>query len=479
MQTLSISDGTTTISLISTTSLHLAANGWPLQVAPPIISDLGGRGPYDDVSEQITVTAQGSNAIPDLREIVQLLDQARRWARGEDVTCVKLRIRIDNSSLGSGVVLEAALLGPDGGGAGLSADWADLLIINEISSITLSMRRRGLWISSAAATTATASAVAARTTTAFTLASHPVPSPIEVSLTPVTGPEARVRGLLLMHQATADLVTIGASTFGSLTTTDGAFTTGTTVIFTALPPGMGMGTLAPGTYAFPSALNINFLRFTSAGSPGFNVIVDNNQITLTLGAPLAGGFDLYLTIATALVSSSDEPWILRVTLLGPSGTTWEVQGPPVPIELVSPSTEQVYVVHMGYFPLRGSFSRITLSVSRGSAPVGDLIDIAALYAFYPKQYNAAIYLDGSMATYSADGLVTYHRPTIMPRPTADIRTSADVLRYPATLAYGDLAIHQAPNTGTIYGTFISSSIQYVAVTQNWSVRRRSAYVVPQ
>jgi hypothetical protein len=67
MQTLSISDGTTTISLISTTSLHLAANGWPLQVAPPIISDLGGRGPYDDVTEQITVTAQGSSAIPDLR----------------------------------------------------------------------------------------------------------------------------------------------------------------------------------------------------------------------------------------------------------------------------------------------------------------------------------------------------------------------------------------------------------------------------
>jgi hypothetical protein len=84
-----------------------------------------------------------------------------------------------------------------------------------------------------------------------------------------------------------------------------------------------------------------------------------------------------------------------------------------------------------------------------------------------------------MKSYSTDGLVTYHRPTVTPRPTADIRTSADALRYPATLAYGDLAIHQAPNTGTIYGTFISSSIQYVAVTQTWSVRRRSAYVVPQ
>ena len=478
MHTLSISDGTTTISLISTTSLHLAANGWPLQVAPPIISDLGGRGPYDDVSEQITITAQGNTAIPDLREIVRLLDQARRWARGEDVACVKLRLRIDNSTLSSGVVLEAALLGPDGGGAGLSADWADLLIINEISSITLSMRRRGLWISSAAATTATASAVAARTTTAFTLATHPVPSPIEVALTPVVGPEPRVRGLLLMHQSTADLVTIDASTFipggGTVSVSDGDWTTGDTSIFTALPPGMGMGTLPPGTYAYPSALNINYLRFTSTAA-----VVDNATIDLTLGSTLAGGFDLYLTVATSLVSTSTEPWVLQVTLLGPSGTTWEVEGPPVPIELVSPSTEQVYVVHMGYFPLRGSFSRITLSVSRGTAPIGNLIDIAALSAFYPRQYNSAVYLDGSMATYSADALVTYHRPTVTPRPTADIRTSADALRYPATLAYGDLAIHQAPNTGTIYGTFISSSIQYVAVTQNWSVRRRSAYVVPQ
>jgi hypothetical protein len=409
---------------------------------------------------------------------VRLLDQARRWARGEDVACVKLRIRIDNSTLGSGVVLEAALLGPDGGGAGLSADWADLLIINEISSITLAMRRRGLWISSAAATTATASAVAARTTTAFTLASLPAPSPIEVSLTPVVGPEARVRGLLLMHQSTADLVTIDASTFipggGTVSVSDGAWTIGDTSIFTALPPGMGMGTLPPGTYAYPPALNINYLRFTSTAA-----VVDNATIGLTLGSPLAGDFDLYLTVATSLVSTSGEPWVLQVTLLGPSGTTWEVQGPPVPIEIVSPTTEQVYVVHMGFFPLRGSFSRIRLSVSRGTAPVGELIDIAALYAFYPRQYNAAIYLDGSMATYSADALVTYHRPTVTPRPTADIRTSGDALRYPATLAYGDLAIHQAPNTGTIHGTFISSSIQYVAVTQNWSVRRRSAYVVPQ
>jgi len=478
MQALTITDGTTTINLISTTSLHLAANGWRLQVAPPIISDLGGRGPYDDVTEQITITAQGSNAIPDLRDIVRLLDQARRWARGEDVACVRLRLRIDNSSLASGVVLDAALLGPDGGGAGLSADWADLLIINEISSITLSMRRRGLWISSAAATTASASAVAARTTTAFTLATHPVPSPIEVSLTPVAGPEARVRGLLLMHQSTTDLVTIDASTFipggGTVSVSDGAWTIGDTSIYTALPPGMGMGTLPPGTYAYPSALNINYLRFTSTAA-----VVDNANIGLTLGSPLAGGFDLYLTVATSLVSTSGEPWVLRVTLRGPAGTTWEVQGPPVPIEIVSPTEEQVYVVHMGYFPLRGSFDDIEIIVSRGTAPVGELIDIAALYAFYPKQYNSAVYLDGSMATYSADALVTYHRPMVTPRPTADIRTSADALRYPATLTYGDIAIHQAPNTGTIYGTFISSSIQYVAVTQNWSVRRRSAYVVPQ
>jgi hypothetical protein len=68
---------------------------------------------------------------------------------------------------------------------------------------------------------------------------------------------------------------------------------------------------------------------------------------------------------------------------------------------------------------------------------------------------------------------------VTPRPTADIRTSGDALQYPATLAYGDLAVHQQPATGSIYGTFISSSIQYVAVTQDWSVRRRVAYVVPE
>jgi hypothetical protein len=473
MQTLSISDGTTTVNLISGNALYLAAGGWPLAVSPPQISDLGGRGPYDDVTETITVTATGANAIPDLRNTLRLLDQARRWARGEDVTAVTLRIRIDGSTLTAGVVLHAAILGPDGGGGGLPADWADLLLINEISAITIAFRRRGLWLNPTS-TAVTASNVAARTTTAFALGSHHTPSPIEVALTPVTGPEPRVRGLLLMHAATADLVTIDASTFGAATGTDGDFTTGTTAIYTALPPGMAMGTVAIGTYAFPPGISINFLRFTQTSAS-----VASDSTTLTLGTPLAGGFDLYLTIATALVSTSTEPWTLQVTMLGPSGTTWEVEGPPVPIEIAAISTEQVYVVHMGYFPLRGNFTRIRLTISRGTSTIGDIIDIAALYAFYPRQYNAAIYLDGYTTGYSGDSVVTYHRPTVTPRPTADIRTSADALQYPATLAYGDLAVHQAPATGSIYGTFISSSIQYVAVTQNWSVRRRAAYVVPE
>lgn len=473
MHTLQISDGTTTVSLISGSALYLAASGWPLAVAPPQVSDLGGRGPYDDVTETITVTATGANAIPDLRSILQLLDQARRWARGEDVTAVTLRIRIDGSTLTAGVVLHAAILGPEGGGGGLPADWADLLLINEISSITIGFRRRGLWLNPTS-TAVTASNVAARTTTAFALGSHHTPSPVEVALTPITGPEPRVRGLLLMHAATADLVTIDASTFGVNNTSDGDFTTGTTAIYTALPPGMAMGTVAIGTYAFPPALAINFLRFTQTATS-----VSGSTHTLALSSPLAGGFDLYLTIATALVSSSVEPWTLQITMRGPSGTTWQVEGPPVPIEIAAISTEQVYVVHMGYFPLRGNFSEMTLTISRGTSTIGDLIDIAALYAFYPRQYNAAIYVDGYTTGYSGDSVVTYHRPTVTPRPTADIRTSADALQYPATLAYGDLAVHQAPATTNIYGTFISSSIQYVAVTQNWSVRRRATYVVPE
>jgi len=473
MQTLQISDGTTTVSLISGSALYLAASGWSLGVAPPQVSDLGGRGPYDDITESITVTATGANAIPDLRSILRLLDQARRWARGEDVAAVTLRMRIDGSTLAAGVVLHAAILGPEGGGGGLPSDWADLLLINEISAITIAFRRRGLWLNPTS-TAVTASSVAARTTTTFAIGSHHTPSPIEVALTPVIGPEPRVRGLLLMHAASTDLVTIDASTFGSSTGTSGNFTTGTTAIYAALPPGMAMGTVSLGTYAFPPALSINFLRYTQNSTS-----VASDSTTLTLGSSLAGNFDLYLTIATALVSTSTEPWTLQVTMLGPSGTTWEVEGPPVPIEIAATSTEQVYIVHMGYFPLRGSFTRVRLTISRGTSTIGDLIDIAALYAFYPKQYNAAIYLDGYTTGYSGDSVVMHHRPTVMPRPTADIRTSADALQYPATLAYGDLAVHQEPGTSNIYGTFISSSIQYVVVTQNLSVRRRTAYVVPE
>jgi hypothetical protein len=279
-----------------------------------------------------------------------------------------------------------------------------------------------------------------------------------------------------MHQDTTDLRVFSASLFGAVTVAGGVFTTGDTSIFTTLPPGMGMGTLPPGTYAFPPALNINYLRFTSTAA----VVNDaTTNLGLALVNSLMGGFDVYLTIATALVSSSTEPWVLQIRMLGPSTAPIIVEGPPVSIEFSPSSTDQVYVVHMGYFMQRGRFHDVQLSVSRGSAPIGDFIDIAAVYVYYPRQYNAAIYLDANVQSYSTDALVTYHRPTVAPNPSADVRSPGDVLRSAANVAYGDLSIHQAPNTGTIYGTFISSSIQYVAVTQNWSVQRRSAYVLPQ
>ena len=99
--TLKITDGTTTADLTDQTNYQLVDGGWAPSVAPLRKSTLGGSGPYEDVIEEIVVNVHGTTAatcLANLAKLSQLLDQAERWSRGENISPVKLQCQPWGSS---------------------------------------------------------------------------------------------------------------------------------------------------------------------------------------------------------------------------------------------------------------------------------------------------------------------------------------------------------------------------------------------
>src|SRR3990170_3534484 len=93
-----ITDGTTTVTIADgaggATNYKFAYGTWAPAVAPLRRSQLGGRGPYGDVIEEMQLHITGStvpNALANLATLAQLLDQAERWSRGENVSAVLIK----------------------------------------------------------------------------------------------------------------------------------------------------------------------------------------------------------------------------------------------------------------------------------------------------------------------------------------------------------------------------------------------------
>src|SRR4051812_30642710 len=94
-----LTDGTTTVTFSDgangSTNYPPQAGGWAPNVAALNQSLLGGRGPYTDVVEEITINVRGATAAlcySNLDALVRLLDQADRWwLRAENISPVLLK----------------------------------------------------------------------------------------------------------------------------------------------------------------------------------------------------------------------------------------------------------------------------------------------------------------------------------------------------------------------------------------------------
>jgi hypothetical protein len=156
---LAFTDGTTTCTFHDgangATNYRVDDGGWAIGVANARRAQLGGRGPYDDVAEEMTLTVVGSTAqvaIDNLETLNNLMDQAGRWSRGENVSAVLVKYSPYGSTTSSAASpLQAAVLegvvapGAKFPTAGIFKGTAGY----QIAGVRLRFRRRGLWLSSA------------------------------------------------------------------------------------------------------------------------------------------------------------------------------------------------------------------------------------------------------------------------------------------------------------------------------------------
>lgn len=140
---LKISDGTTTVDFITSTSGY-AVSRWNPAVAKRRTALLGGRGPYEDVAEEMEITIHGADPLGKLATLQALLDQAMRWHKGEPVDAV----RIEYQPTATSPELKATILGPDGNRPmiELPRNFPDTPAYQYMDPIKLSFRRLGMWL---------------------------------------------------------------------------------------------------------------------------------------------------------------------------------------------------------------------------------------------------------------------------------------------------------------------------------------------
>ena len=126
--------------------------GWAPRVAKRRRSLMGGRGPYEDVVENIPVRVFGTTAalcLAAVQDIVEALDQASVWARGGNASAVLVKYLPDGTSLGT--ALEAACLGtPDSAPSMVNfTPEYDTTLAEFQLFITIPLVRRGAWLGAA------------------------------------------------------------------------------------------------------------------------------------------------------------------------------------------------------------------------------------------------------------------------------------------------------------------------------------------
>ena len=154
-QILKISDGTTTVDFVTSTSGY-AVTRWEPAVAKRRSTMLGGRGPYEDVIEVMEITIHGTAALDRLQTLQKLFEQSTRWERGESVSAVLLHYQPESTSQ----EWKATITGADGNEPmiRLPENFVMSPVFDYIDPVRLRFRRHGLWLGESVTSTSSAAA---------------------------------------------------------------------------------------------------------------------------------------------------------------------------------------------------------------------------------------------------------------------------------------------------------------------------------
>lgn len=199
--------GTSTITIADgsdgSTYYRLAYGKWAPRIARLRTDTLGGRGPYTDETEEMILNIHGAtaaDAYAKLQTLIQVIDQVKRWKRGETgATAVVLKYSPANATISSAASpLQATLLDGD---LVLPGDFnaGDPVIVG----IRLTVKRLGEWLHTtdthASAATTNGDVASIAMTGAL---NWPGPTKIQVS-----GIVSQVQGIEMRHYlALADAV---------------------------------------------------------------------------------------------------------------------------------------------------------------------------------------------------------------------------------------------------------------------------------
>lgn len=219
--TITYSGGTLTLN--DSTNFVLQDEGYTPNVTFLRDADFGGVGAYAEIDEALNVLVNGSTAAAryqNLRKLQQAMDEATRWARGENLSAVLLNFAPDGASAGT---LSSAIMGRPRGGENPfgTSNWYGAAA-NAIPDNALKFRRRGLWLGSEGS--AASSATASNKVMTATFTAHPLPSPVRITISnvAVTGsPDLGQVGYLLLASGSSALQSLSftSATYGSVTST--------------------------------------------------------------------------------------------------------------------------------------------------------------------------------------------------------------------------------------------------------------------
>jgi hypothetical protein len=138
--------GRTTLDLLSA-PYALAANGYAPAIASRSKGDLGGKGIYNDVPEEIIIDIHGdtpAEVYGGQQNLIAILDRADAWENSGAREAVILRFQPQHSLLDA--PLESLVVGKTGDSdalLSLAANYNDRILIYEIEGARIAFRRRG------------------------------------------------------------------------------------------------------------------------------------------------------------------------------------------------------------------------------------------------------------------------------------------------------------------------------------------------